>query len=588
MSDAPRRAESNEEDSSVAGSWMAKRYVLWCVGCALLAVGLCSHALDNGLYFDDWGMMHRARYGDYHVDLRRPAEELLYRVRTREEGWLPWYTNLDATMAVFRPLPLQMHVQEFRLFPKGIGAMHAISLGWLAAAIGAFAWLARRLTSSPLAAALAVLFFALEDGHAASVEWLAARNLMMTAAFGAVALASQDAWRRDGWRPGAWLCPVSLGLAFVTSESALCIAVYLGCHAFFVDRVGLRERAVGALPWVGVTAAYVVYYAAAGYGVQGIGLYIDPIGQASLFAGAVARSVPMLVDTKLLGIPTLSWQPLWSPAVAVTVLVLLAVVFLPLLRRHAHLRFWALGLVLAQVPIAATAPQVRFFVVTALGGSILVAELVVHAVSGRRSIRSKPLGFAALAVGLAAFVAHGPASAYALTRGALIDGHHDAATLDRLYTRAEEAVSTARADQRVFIVNAPMQAIFGTGLLMRKARGQSRPLSSNILCPSSGRVWVQRRDEKTLVLRAERSFFGSDWPIYRAAPSTVGETAELGAFKARVVAIDDGGRPSIVSFELDRPLEDPGFVWKKWQDGQFVDFVPPALGEIVEVSSEAQ
>lgn len=578
---APRSGDNDR--ASAFRRFFARRYWLWCAGCALLSVGLQAKSVHYGLYFDDWGVMNFAQHGEFHAQQRSDAEHVAYRTRIRDEGWFPWHANVDAKIAVFRPLPLHVHAVEFRHLGERVDVMHAISLAWWGLAIFAFAWAARRLTSSALVAALAVMFYALEDGHAAAIGWLSARNLLMTAAFGAVALAAQDAWRRDGWKVGAWLCPLGLALAFLSSEAALCVVAYLACHAFFVDGSSIRRRAFGALPWLCVTALYVGYHKLAGYGVSGIGLYIDPLEHLDKSGHALVTSGPLVVVIKLLGIPPFADGPVWAPVLALGLLAAFILLLVPLLRRHRHIRFWAAGLLLAQVPLVATAPQVRFFVVSALGGSVLLAELVAHCSPRRMAHRHRLVQLGAALLALAIVVAHGPVSAAALSGDVLIDSHHNTKALDRMYAQAKTVVEGAKPNQRVVVVNAPMQAVFGAGLMMRKARNEAHPTSARILCQSSGRILVHRPTAKSLVLRAEQSCFGPDWPLYRANPLRVGESFELDGMTVRVRGVDSEGKPTIVAFEFDRPLEDPQLLWKRWNGVEFESLAPPPIGTTMEV-----
>jgi hypothetical protein len=50
-----------------------------------------------------------------------------------------------------------------------------------------------------------------------------------------------------------------------------------------------------------------------------------------------------------------------------------------------------------------------------------------------------------------------------------------------------------------------------------------------------------------------------------------------------VVAVEEGGSPSHVTFTFDRSLDDPSLRWLAWKDGGFVPFTPPPLGQRVSV-----
>ncbi len=99
--------------------------------------------------------------------------------------------------------------------------MHAQSLLWF----GAFTLLAalfyRRMLGLTFAAGLAALFFAVDDGHGLAAGWIASRNALISGVFGLLALISHDRWRRDSWRPGGILAPLTLLLALLGGELAM-------------------------------------------------------------------------------------------------------------------------------------------------------------------------------------------------------------------------------------------------------------------------------------------------------------------------------------------------------------------------------
>ena len=67
-----------------------------------------------------------------------------------------------------------------------------------------------------------------------------------------------DRWRREGWRPGAWLGPLVLGVALLAGESALAIGAYLAAYALHLDRGGAGDTGATGTPsyvFVNVSAA---------------------------------------------------------------------------------------------------------------------------------------------------------------------------------------------------------------------------------------------------------------------------------------------------------------------------------------------
>jgi hypothetical protein len=65
-----------------------------------------------------------------------------------------------------------------------------------------------------------------------------------------------------------------------------------------------------------------------------------------------------------------------------------------------------------------------------------------------------------------------------------------------------------------------------------------------------------------------------------------GETVSLRGMKASVKSLTEDGRPAVVKFEFDRALEDSSLCWISWQDGKFVPYTPPAVGETRELHTD--
>ena len=66
---------------------------------------------------------------------------------------------------------------------------------------------------------------------------------------------------------------------------------------------------------------------------------------------------------------------------------------------------------------------------------------------------------------------------------------------------------------------------------------------------------------------------------------TLGQRIELTGMSAEVITLTDDGRPSEARIRFAKPLEDPSLAWSRWDWGTsaYVPFVPPAVGETVQV-----
>jgi hypothetical protein len=67
-------------------------------------------------------------------------------------------------------------------------------------------------------------------------------------------------------------------------------------------------------------------------------------------------------------------------------------------------------------------------------------------------------------------------------------------------------------------------------------------------------------------------------------PMHAGEVIALTGCRVEVDAVADGGGPSDVTFTFDRSLDDPSLRWLAWQDGGYVPFAVPPVGEAVELA----
>jgi len=139
--------------------------------------------------------------------------------------------------------------------------------------------------------------------------------------------------------------------------------------------------------------------------------------------------------------------------------------------------------------------------------------------------------------------------------------------------------------QDLVIVNPPSTfALMATPLIWASEREplprHLRVLASNAMQP----VEVSRPDETTLVARPAAGYLASKMDRLvrrddRLLP--VGARVEIPGMTATVLEVDARGRPAVVAFRFDVPLEDPSLRWLAWRVGRYEPFVPPAVGTTV-------
>ncbi len=580
---------------------------------AALAVLICLPALWLGWIIDD--QVHRAALlgvEDF-PDAGRSTLELFRFVggdrelslQQIERGLWPWWSDPDLKLSFMRPVTGLTHGLDYWLWPRSPFLMHLHSLLWFAFAVLAATWLYRRWLPDPALAGLAALLFALDDVHALAAAWIANRNATIALVFALLALLAHDRWRRDGWLPGAVCTPLLMLLGLLSNEGAVAIGAYLLAYALFLEDGSWRSRLSSLVPSAAVGMLWWVAYKLLGYGAAGSGVYIDPGTSPLRFARVAVDRVPALLRGLLAWPPAevdlmfvRSARPV-ALAMSFTILAVLGVLFWTLSRRDRRARFFAVGMLLAVVPVCSTFPSNRLLLMASLGGLGLVAlwldALWRKALAPGGWRRPAQLGVALL---LAVHVVIAPLSIQAAMqnmKGLGVVVERAASSLP-----ADEAVS----EQWVVIVNTPTAFVSGFGPVLQALDGRPVPARTLILGSSLHAIDVERRDEHTLVLRPEAGFLAPSGtprpgvepatanPLYvlqvldnlfrdhDVDPLELGERIELNGLTVEILDIADG-RPSEVGFRFDRPLEDPVLRWQRWEGGVYVPFKLPGVGASV-------
>lgn len=578
---------------------------------ALLSVLLTLPALWSGLLFDDYPMrLMLLQHPDSVVAPEEAFSAISGDPETTHEfmnlGFLPWWTADDLRLAFLRPITIATHRLDYAVWPDSPALMHLHSLLWLGALVGLAAILYRRLMGPAWIAGLAAILYAIDDAPAYPATWLANRNALVATVFGLAALIFHDRWRSERWKPGMWLAPAALGLALFSAEFGLATAAYLLAYALFLEghdgdgaetaqvesamgaaAAGWKQRLASLVPYAPVLATWMLVYRLGGYGTEASGFYIDPLRQTTQFLWALAERAPIL----LLGQWALPYADEYSALAgadalmlwlrAVGLVVLLAIVLAPLLRRSPSARFWATGMLLSLVPVCATAPSNRLLLFIGLGAMGLLAQFLGGLADGAEwRPRSRPrrwitVGMAGLLVlvNVAAAPLLHPLVPLALP---LIDAPVRAAMLSI-------PDDPGLADQTLVILNAADHLVFVTDLWPMRLLA-NLPMAARVrpLVTQPVALDITRTDARTLTIAFEGGLYRSilGW-LFRGhdRPMRAGQVVELDGMSVEVTGITPDGVPTEAVFRFDRALEDPSLRWVRWSDGVFVPFVPPAVGE---------
>lgn len=507
-------------------------------------------------------------------------------------GMTGWWTDPAMLMAYLRPLSVVTHWLDYRLWPDAPWLMHLHSLVWFALALGCLATLYRRLASPPGAtwvAMLALLLYAVDDAHAMTVAWVANRNALVALACALPVLLLHDRDARDGDARGRWLAPLLLGVALLAGESALAITGYVFAHALFVDPRGRRKALVALVPYAAVVLAWGVSYRLLGYGARGSGLVVDPGSEPLRYLGAAVERVPILLLGQFGFPPSDGWliYPVvakWLPGAimghALGTLVVLSLAFASLVRASAQARMWALGCVLACLPVAAQFPHDRLLLFIGVGGAPLVALFLARlwqTAPAARSVFARafetPLGWACVALHLIVAPLWLPLRALS------------PADVTHLIAGVDRAVGDAPGIEQhtVVLVNPPADYV-GYVPPLRAASGRARPATLRWLATGASAVTVTRVDATTLRVRPDEGFLwlaSERMQRSLARPFRAGDEVHLRDLDVRVTEQLPDGRPAEILARFEAPLEDPRYAFHAWSETGARAFTPPAVGTSV-------
>lgn len=502
--------------------------------------------------------------------------------REFREGFGIWWTALDSRTAFYRPLAAATHALDLRLWPDSSALMHLHTLLWFAALLGALGALYRRFLP-PSVACLALALFAWDDARGQVLSWIAKRNALLAGLLGVLAILAHDRWRRDGWRPGAWLGPLLVAGSLLSAEAGLATPGFLFAYALHVDRGSLARRLLRLLPTALVVVAWQAVYAARGYGVEASAVYVHPLHEPLAYASRVLVRAPLLVLGQLTPLGS-DFSGLYSPAVLGGVLLLTAALLVAVARAagsrlaaEPSSRFWLVGSALALLPVASTTPSDSNLGFVAIGAAPLLAAIFASFVDAPPAPRWPRVVVGALAI-------------CNLGLGPLLLPLKSLSTLGLAYglARIDESLPRDPAITAKTLVVVSIASEGGPYAVAnyRDAQGIPQPGRTRLLATTFGELSVTRLDAVTLRLRPAGGFLAHDLHRLVRGPSRpfrAGDRVELSDLTATVTEISGDGRPLTVEFRFHAPLESPEWLWMRGQGLGLVEWTPPRVGETVVV-----
>jgi hypothetical protein len=554
---------------------------------------LLAPCIASGFFLDDYVLAIKA--GTQSPIAALPADPLwLFRfttgdpVRNRmlmDEGvMLPWWSEPHHLNAFFRPLTSLTHVLDFRAWPSSPGLMHVHSLVWYALALWVLSRVYRTLEpDAPRLAGLALLLFAWDDAHGATVGWVANRNAVIAVALALPALIAHHR-AASGVRGAAWLSPVWLALGLCAGETALSVAGYLFAYALCLDRRPALQRALSLAPYAVLLLAHRGLYHAFTLGSFGSSAYHDPLHESFEFIATLGYNLPVLLSAELMlplsdfaywGAPELR-IPLW--VVSVAGLGVLAIALFEPLRRDARVRFWTVGLVASAIPVSASIPGERLLFAMGIGACPLLARLILpREPSGPvAQLDSRPSAPVSWPLAAALALLHGVAAPFALPVRALALAPLSSG-IDAIDASIPKDASIR--DQTVIVLNAPLTVMISYLQIQRAARAEPRPAQVLMLASASSEIVVERIGPARLRVELEQGFLRrAEETHYRADKLTGTDHVELRSVRIDVNSRTPDGRPKAVDFQFDEPLESPRYRVYAFRDGRLEPWQPPAAG----------
>ncbi|WP_395814824.1 hypothetical protein [Archangium minus] len=578
--------------------WLSFPRVLWVSLGAALA--FCLLVLRAGFMPDDFvylGILGKvpppAPLANSAFDLYRiAAGDAAAQHALMEKGVFPWWVLPELKVSFWRPLSSALFAMDYSLFGTRPLGYHVHSVLWYLGLVALAGALMRRVLPGALGA-LALLLFAIDDSHAATVGWLANRSAVVSMLFSLVGLCLHLEWREKGRTWALPLSVLSLVVALAGGETALIVLGYLVAYEWLGAPGRPAERLRALVPTGLVLLVYMVVHQRLNYGASGSDMYLDPLDSPLFWLKTALIRVPINLGGILLNAPVdFAGEARFEGIMLGVGLAAMVVVGL-LLRacwagledaERRHVRWLLVGAFLSTWFAASTFPSSRTLFVPSLGGAVAVAVVLHHAWRRReRSWRGK-----AVVVGAGALVLlHVVAAPYVWWSTVnLFSGV--SASNERLQTRFQEHLDMARLpEQRVVVLNAPNAMVGIYTSVQWWATGKVLPRAWWTLSYAAGEHHITRTGPSTLELSLERGRFLSTIGerIHRSGrfPLPAGHEVVMEGMKVKVLEADAEG-PQKLSFTFDVPLEDPSLVMLHFKDRKLQRFTPPPQGDAVSFS----
>lgn len=561
-----------------------------------LALLACCQILTQGTAADDWlHQLYAAPTAQVEGLEPRPWDIFVFADgdpatnRTLiDSGIFPWWADPQAKLAFFRPLSVFFARLDGWLWADHPAMMHLHSLVWFALALFALSQCYRRFIGDsiaqwgPMIAGLALWIFALDDARGPTVGWIANRNALIALALGASTLWIHARSLQSDARPGDKVLALCLwAMTLLAGESSLGYLGYLVGHAIWIQKGPKVSRILTVSPYLALSLAYITLRNALGYGSFSSDFYLNPLTNPQAYVAQAWVRIPELAASSLAGI----WSDLPAglgttypetlPYIALGCILASGLVIYhawPYWRDEPVAKVFALGALSATALCASTFPADRILCPVALGSSGLLAIAIWKGIQQAKGLWSRRGGaFALLVIHAVLSPAYLPARSLSM--------EYAMRPVERVHQSLPN--DDALEDHTLILLNPPSDPQASFFMIYRLAKGLARPKHFRWLSAGATALSVTRLDEKTLRLVPNKGFLpGLSEHMLRShdRPFNVGDEIELKGLRITVEALTEDGRPAQARYNFDRSLEDPHFLWARWDGTGFVPYQPPRVG----------
>lgn len=502
-----------------------------------------------------------------------------------ELGLLPWWTEPSAYATFWRPLTAFTHWVDYALWPEQIWLMHLHSLLYFALLVTAAGSLYQQFMGRGLPAGLALLLFALDEGHGFPVAWLANRNGLIAAGLALLTLVLYDRWQRLEQKAAGWLMLLTLGCALLAAEGGIGVWGFLVAYALCLAPAGFTTQFKPLLAPAALTLFWLLLYKGLGYGTYATG-YADPFTQPVAYVGVALERLPILLTSHFTPLPAELYLVAYRPFSMLFWLFCLAITLFWLwlawqvdqtlpntATPHTSFsprqlgRFFLCGLLLALLPAVIIFPMNRLLLLAGVGGMGWLA-VVLPQLPGR--VKTFFLVTHLLIAPLfLPFTSYAPA----------------------LFGSVEPAirqlpVTAGVTEQTVVVVNAPNVFMPLFIPYLREKWGLPVPAHLRLLASTIYPLTLSRVDKNTVQLEVQGGYLVGLDAIVRgsAHPLPLHQPVQLPGLTAEVVQTLSDGRPAVVHLTFPVPLDDPSLVWVTWHNGLYEPLELPAGDETITIT----